>query len=186
MLDIRNHVDEALNQRTRKLSAIKSLVVHRITDRSGHFRHPEDLITAFKDTRKYAAGSYTGGQVPYHFFINRHGVIHQLLPLNKVGPGARGINLQSIHIAVSGDFRKTKPTFTQVKALKALVCKLTLALGPKEVRGHTERGFSGKLRVALGKECPGKNLDMDNIRLAVKVNTALLRAEHSKGILLNG
>jgi len=179
--------DERTNSavyKRRKLDAIKSITVHRIKDRKDYFRWAGDLAYAFADTSKYAAGSYTGGKMPYHFFIDQWGNVHQMLSLDCIGPGARGINKQSVHIAVSGDFRKEHPTTAQLHSLKLLCVKLQLVLGVKEVRGHTEKGFSGRMQAAVGKQCPGQHLNMDALRTQITLALVLKRANDAQGLHL--
>jgi N-acetyl-anhydromuramyl-L-alanine amidase AmpD len=183
-MEIHNRVPAELPHKVRKLKAIKSLVVHRIMDREEYFAGPEAVVAAFEDTSKYAAGSYTGGKTPYHFFLDRSGRVFQLLPLTRIGPGAAGINTQSIHIALSGDFRVQPPSTGQLHGLKGLLVKLQLMLGDKEVRGHTERGFSGKVRTAIGKQCPGKQLNLDAVRTQVKLALTLKRAQNAYGVII--
>ena len=53
--------------REREIVDLKKVIIHKIGRELGA-TGPE-IALAFRDTSKYAAGSYTGGQFPYNFVI---------------------------------------------------------------------------------------------------------------------
>ncbi len=175
---IHKHMADSSKHKKRKLTDIKMFTMHRIMNRKFHFMCADELTDAFENTTRYAAGSYTGGKVPYHFFIDAEGGCYQLLPLAVIGPGAYGINKQSVHIAVSGDFRAHSPTMDQIWTTVCLCEKMQLALGPKEIRGHTEFGVQS-LR---NKKCPGELFPLDKIRDEVHARLSYARVQHGRGL----
>lgn len=138
------------------------IVVHRLDIG----RTPREVIDAFLDGD---AGKYTGFAVPYHFFIDKSGLIHQLLPLDARGAHSRGDNWRSFGIALDGDFRKHEPTGTQVERLRELCMYLGLQYDAKIVRhDQTEQATPGKV-------CPGKHLAVEHL------NDELKRIERRAG-----
>lgn len=157
-----DHTASALDPKhgQRTLKQIQYLVVHRTLDGSIN-----DLIRAFKDTTKFAAGWYTGGKFPYHFIIDRNAALHQMLPLTRIGPAAKAtLNLAGIHVAVQGDFRKERPTEDQLYTLRDVCIDLLEAMPALQLGGHTE--FAGASDDP-NKQCPGKHLDMNSLRAFV-------------------
>jgi len=73
--------------RERELVKLKKVVVHKIGKELGSTG--VEIARAFRDTSKYAAGSYTGGQMPYTFIIRVDGSIDQCLTLKDTGPHAK-------------------------------------------------------------------------------------------------
>ena len=70
------------------------------------------LAAAFRDTSPYAAGAYTGGELPYSLLVLPSGDIEQGLALDDVGPHARKWSSPTIGVALLGDFRAHAPEFT--------------------------------------------------------------------------
>lgn len=159
-------------QKTRLISNVDQLRIHRC---EGSL---EQLAKDFKDTSRFAAGSYTGGQFPYHYHIDEAGVVAQCLPLTASSPGAIGVNYRSIHIVVQGDFRKRAPTPAQAQALAAICAALSMVpQTPPEILGHTETEGTSK---DVSKICPGKYLDLPALRRDVRARLSLRsRYEHA-------
>jgi len=151
-------VTKGLKYPKRRLSKVSHLVIHRCdVGLSAHDAH-----LAYRDTRKYEAGWYTGGRFPYHYLIGKDGLVEQCLPTSFIGYAAKGLNECGIHIALIGDFRKHAPTAEQVEALQELCRRLQLGFGRKlKVRGHTEEPGAS---VDPNKECPGRYLDVAELR----------------------
>lgn len=141
----------------RDVSLIKGLTIHRI-DRWGDAIEICKRFTSDPEMMKY-----TGGEVPYTFFINDEGTVWQALPVSEIGRHARRWNVPHIGIAVIGDFRKEVPTGVQLAKLEQLCFELCVALqiSWEDVKGHDELPDGS---ADPTKRCPGKNLSMDHLR----------------------
>ena len=146
--------------RMREISKIDKVVVHKVGDSLGE-TGPE-ISRSFKDTSKYAAGSYTGGQMPYTFIIRKDGT----------SPHAKRWNSSSVSVACIGDFTKHAPTNEQECALIDLLT--ALAGYGLTIHGHTELpGSSSDPK----KQCPGPHLDLNAMRNEVKYKLETKRLE---------
>lgn len=145
----------------RDLANVTMLAIHRI-DRWGT---AIDICKRF--TTDPEVMKYTGGEVPYTFFVGEAGEVWQALPLADIGRHARRWNVPAIGIAVIGDFRKDVPPAVQLTKLEALCFELIKALGitPDDVKGHDELPDGS---ADPTKRCPGKNLSMDHLRSKLK------------------
>mgnify|MGYP003112647175 CR=1 FL=1 len=163
----------------RKIQRIEKFVVHRIGDSLGETA--EEIAVAFRDTSKYAAGSYTNAQQPYTWIIRKDGTIEQALAMTDTGPHAKRWNTRSVSVALIGDFTKHKPTDAQWDSLVNLsVAMLRMGF---TIHGHTELpGSSGD----LNKRCPGPHLNMEQLRKEArsKINEAALQHLLDMGIKL--
>lgn len=144
--------------RSRKWEKVDRLVVHRIGESLGH--DAISISEKFNDQSKYAAGSYTGGNVPYHFFIPKSGTVEQALELGDNAPHARRFNARALAVACIGDFRVEKPTQAQYQSLTE-ICGLFRLLG-LSIWGHSELPGG---RSNASKQCPGPLLDMSQLRV---------------------
>ena len=144
--------------RSRKFETVDKLIVHRIGESLGSTG--AQIAEAFRDTSRWAAGSYTGGQMPYHFVIRECGTVDQCLTLGDHAPHARRWNASGLAVAVIGDFRSIAPTPEQWDALKSF-CGLWTLYGLK-VYGHDELPGGSK---DPSKACPGKMLNMNSLRI---------------------
>ena len=151
----------------RKISDVEYLVVHRTIGAS-----VEDSIAEFRNVEQFAAGFYTGGLYPYHFFV-QPGQVYQCLPLTVNAPAALStLNRRGIHIALLGDFRKTAPISLHIMQLKQLLTTLTNCFnGKTQIIGHTEQSTASK---DPNKICPGKLLDLNDVRSYVSLNQSNL------------
>lgn len=150
---------KGLTYTTRNAQAIKCICIHRC----GVGATSRDITLAFRDTTRFAPGSYTSGKHPYHLIITREGAIEQCLPISYVAPAAlKRLNESGIHIALVGDMRASPPTPAQALALIELCGTLQTAFNWKlEVRGHTETAGSSN---DPNKECPGAHLNLNGLR----------------------
>ena len=160
-MHIRNKIDicDDGKPRSRKFEHVDKLIIHRIGDTLG------------ETGVEIAAGSYTGGNMPYHFVIRKTGVIDQCLTLGDNAPHARRWNASGLAVAVVGDFRVHEPTLAQREALKAF-CGLWLLYG-LEVVGHDELPGASKDK---NKQCPGHKLEMNQLRH----DAAAYAAQHAR------
>lgn len=140
----------------RQRAAVHTIVVHRC----GVGKGLAQAVAAYRDVKKHAAGWYTNGKWPYHFYVLPDGTIYDCLPLTFIAPAAlKTLNRSGVHIALEGDFTKEKPTPAQAAALKGLVAFLRADLHrpTMPVRGHTdEAGASSD----PNKQCPGHKLKL--------------------------
>lgn len=166
--------------RPRDINRLRKVIVHRIEEELGE--DAPALAKAFKDTTKFAAGSYTGGEMPYSFVLCKNGVWEQALQLGDVGPHAMRYNADGVGLAVIGDFRHQTPTAVQWIALVEFCTMLVGWMGvPVEqcLFGHDELEGATK---DPNKECPGKLIDMNELRNEVRL-TLLSQAVYSlKGV----
>ena len=170
-MHIRNKIDicDDGKPRSRKFDHVDKLIVHRIGDSLGETG--VEIAAAFRDESTYAAGSYTGGNMPYHFVIRKTGVIDQCLTLSDHAPHARRWNASGLAVAVVGDFRVHEPAPAQVEALRAF-CGLRVLYG-LQVVGHTELPGASKDK---NKQCPGNKLNMNQLRS----DAAAYAAQHAR------
>lgn len=145
----------------RSLGGITHIVVHRLGTSLG--TTAREVAAAFRDTSNHwSAGSYTGGQVPYSLFIGQNGDIEQLLELKDIGWHARRWSRPGIGIAVSGDFRTDEhPTPQQWESLVSVCAILGYWIRVYHLCGHDELP---RASADPYKRCPGKNLNMDDLR----------------------
>ena len=149
-------------RRERNLWEITGITVHRLGWSVG--RSAEQVSGAFQNTEEHAAGSYTGGEIPYTFLINNDS-IEQLLEMGEIGPHARRWSSPTMGIACRGDFRQQKPGLNQWALARDLCAMLSVFIGKDaKLRGHTELpgGSSDPY-----KQCPGQGWDMEKFRADV-------------------
>ena len=128
---------------------IRYFVLHRINVAD----KPEAIAKFFRNP-----GWHTDGQMPYHFIIDKAGVVSQCAPLSARCPGAKVFNAQGVQIAIVGDFRKHEPTPEQMPALYWLLGNLYAKLNiSKTVTHDSDRDAMGD----PDKICPGPYLKFD-------------------------
>lgn len=172
------------------------IVVHRIggTDVVGHtpeeivsfFKtHPEGVATvilpkekrpdAIKKWKREGVPQIATDQsfVPYHFLVGQDGEVWQCLELDDLGAAQAPVNRFSIGIGVVGDFRKHTPTLTQLGSLDVLCAELLNAFPGSVIHGHDD------VRPATWgrKQCPGHNLDLDELRESASEIASARRGE---------
>ena len=93
--------------------------------------------------RPVAAGG-RGWKAPgYHYIIESDGSVHRVWPEDKTANGAKGFNLDSIHICYTGGVdsegkcRDTR-TEAQKRSLRSLVGEIMSRRGINEVVGHRD------------------------------------------------
>lgn len=164
MLRVRNRIADCVDGKphSRALKDIDKVVVHRIERELG--LDAPAIARSFQDTAKFKAGSYTGGEMPYTFIICEDGMVDQALELSDAGPHVRRYNHCAVGVAVIGDFRYDEPKAAQWVNLVELSVELLrwLGLGSHGLYGHDELPDASADPL---KKCPGKNLDMNVLRL---------------------
>jgi N-acetyl-anhydromuramyl-L-alanine amidase AmpD len=166
----------------RPISRISTIMVHRISAELGE--NAVELAKAFRDQSKYAAGSYTGGQIAYTFIVRKDGVCEQAIPLSDVGWHALRWSREAIGIGVIGDFHLSdQPTEAQWETLIKLCSALAYFIGAYTLVGHTEVPGSTK---DLNKRCPGQGLSMEDLRahVAARLKDGFITPEAARGLVL--
>jgi len=109
--------------------------------------------------------------IGYHFVVRLDGRVEEGRSLSEVGSHVRGLNRQAIGICFSGHGDLQPLSDAQVRAGVALTAALCKSYGipVHRVLGHRECGEL--VGYAIGKTCPGKLVDMREMR--VKVQEAL-------------
>ncbi len=169
--------------RERRLERVDKVVIHKIGASLGT-TGPE-IADAFRDTRKYKAGYYTGGQVGYHLVIRPDGIVDQCLYLTDTGAHAARFNLKSIGVAIVAeheDFTEHPPTGEQWLSLVEL-CVIFRDMG-MTIHGHTELGKGATSDPK--KDCPGPMVPLDELRseVALMRESKVLEKVREVGLVL--
>ncbi len=87
--------------------------------------------------------------IGYHFVIAPDGTIHSTRWIQRVGAHTRGHNLDSVGVALIGNFEREQPTGAQVDALVSLLRSLQQEYGLSRLQLHGD---------LTPTRCPGRNL----------------------------
>jgi hypothetical protein len=146
------------------------VIVHRIEvsqEDASFGDEPSEIVRFF---REHPIGiNATGGDMPYPIIIEREGHITQTMPLNRISPHARSHNPTTIGVALVGDFRHQNVPLAQYESLISVCVNLLshLQLGSSNIHGHDELSAASH---DPDKICPGKYLDMNQLRAHVDTN----------------
>lgn len=130
---------------------------HRISFANAPDPIPDAMLTGpliaaqFRDTSEFAAGSYTGGEMPYPFVGRTDGTIDQCAEVGDGTQHAAAWNARALGVAWVGDFRHTYMTPEQ-RAACIPFSALWMAWGAR-MHGHTELPGSS---TNPDKQCPGQ------------------------------
>lgn len=184
-MKIFDYVDDAADGKPQLqgFDQLSLIWIHRIGPGIG--MNAIEISKAFQDTNPGKAGSYTGGNMPYHLIGTRDNV-QQALALAEKGAHARKFgNMWGIGFAQIGDFNREQPPTDMweraVDACAMIVPWLSphadtmLSYLPAELRfdvpvvGHGEvpgayGTTSGKQQPDGPEACPGKHWDMNEFR----------------------
>lgn len=130
----------------------RGVILHRTIK----FPNVNSFVKSYANTSEYAAGSYTGGKIPYHIVVGLSGRPYWFVDLDKAVPGAAPVNRYYIQIALEGDFRTEYPTARQLSSLYKLL---------HEVEPHTVVRHDDVREIPKG--CPGENLKVEYIEKVV-------------------
>jgi N-acetylmuramoyl-L-alanine amidase len=131
----------------RSLSLIDTIVLHHSATLSG-------TPLAFA-TYHVKNNGWPG--IGYHYVVGKKGEVWQTNYASTIGYHASGYNSRSIGICMVGNFDEQEFTGRQKAACLALMrYLLDLHHGIRRVLGHRETGSP--------KTCPGRKVDMDEIR----------------------
>jgi hypothetical protein len=132
-----------------KRHRIKEIVIH-------HIGFPKDgnksIGQKLRKLQTHAQRNKPWGDIPYHFYIDMHGVIAEGRDLKYAGDTNTGYNpANRIHIVLEGDFNREEPGAKQRLALQSLVGKMRskYSLPASKVFGHGDRAPTA---------CPGEHL----------------------------
>lgn len=168
----------------RQVRKINRIYLH--TAASGTLRAKHLTVEQIRNYHK----SLGWDDIGYHLYIEKDGTVMSGRPLEKVGAGVRGDNANSIHICVSGHGDLEPWNELQVGSVVHMCAKLIrqndlgrmfqlnpvrVLLGHREVNDLINAGFIRK-SYATTKSCPGRKVDMRDIR--VKVSQELKKNEH--------
>ncbi len=107
--------------------------------------------------------------VGYHYVITEFGVVQRGRPEAKSGAHARGLNANSIGVCLIGNGNKEMFNVEQWFALEYKLKELCEAYPDAKIIGHREvNQYVGK-QYHTKKSCPGKLMDMDEVRDLVNV-----------------
>ena len=170
--------------------------IHRIGPGIG--TNAVEISKAFQDTAEGQAGSYTGGNMPYHLIGARDNV-QQALALAEKGAHARKFgNMWGIGFAQIGDFNRETPpldmwqravdacamivpwlaphTAEMIDCLPNYLCTGIPVVGHGEVPSAYGK-TSGKRQPSGTEACPGRHWDMNEFRQDV---TRVLRDQQAQ------
>ena len=79
----------------------------------------------------------------YHFLVDQWGVIHTLLPIDRIANGVRGYNATAVHVAYIGGLNARRQpadtrTVAQARSLRAAVRALLMDYPGAQVLGHRD------------------------------------------------
>lgn len=163
---VRNCIRECFDGRVHLTSPeeLDHAVFHRISrakDNTSPFGPiPDEDLTGplvaawFRETLRLQAGSYTGGQCPYHLLVRTNGQVDQMNKLSDTSPHSRRWSVHGVGVAFAGDFRHEEPTAQQSAAAEILsfwFLRARFAVG-------THTFFQGP-----PKDCPGEKFKFEEI-----------------------
>ena len=131
------------------LKKIKFIVIH-------HSQRKIDSLKRIKDFHIKIRG---WDDVGYHFLIGKNGKIYKARSEKFIGAHVYGYNKNSLGICLIGNFDEELPNKKQIQTLIKLLKQKTkkFKIPIKNILGHRE--FPNTT-----KTCPGKFVDMDEIR----------------------
>ena len=138
--------------------------------------YPGAKDSTVEDIRRYHVNSRGFWDIGYHVVVRKCGDLCLGRLFNRVGCGVKGDNRTSLHVCFNGhaDLKPWTPLqmVNGITMLSALVEAFELV--PYNVVGHREHW--ARLGQPPRKTCPGKLIDMDQVReeigadLAMRVN----------------
>jgi len=140
------------------LKEVKQIIIH----------HTQGTDYSIDSLRDFHVNKNGWEEIGYHFVIGNgvnteDGKIYSTRKTKYIGAHAYGSNKNSIGIALVGNFDKTLPSKKQMASLLKLIKKISKKhkIPSKNILGHKEvKGTK--------KSCPGKNIDMKEIRKKIK------------------
>lgn len=180
-IEIVDRIKELSDGKRLKLSGehVDTIVIHRVGLNLKTGKHlgttALEVGRAFIDDPEVA--KWTGGEQPYHFYIDPDGTISQALALVDTGRHSRAFNSRAIAIAVICDARVEPPTDEQFDAAVRLSTCVAYHMGIKagRIRGHTELG--ARATSDPMKQCPGAKFNMKKLRGRVERDLYRYRAK---------
>lgn len=137
---------------------IDTIVIHTTAGR---------LDATLEDIRTYHVKVRAFSDVGYHFLVWQDGTVRAGRPLHRMGAHARGYNARSIGIALVGHHDRDELTDAARDELVRLAATLahTYGVRAENVIGHRET--YDRLGKPRAKTCPGRLVDMDDLRARI-------------------
>ncbi|MGL4990781.1 MAG: N-acetylmuramoyl-L-alanine amidase [Sarcina sp.] len=126
----------------------KSIILHHIAA-----SRPGQTIPVTDVHQWHLANGWAG--IGYHFYITKDGKIYRGRPENAIGAHAKGSNIDSLGIAVEGEYQKENMPIAQRNAVEKLAGYLRGKYNVENIKGHGE---------VMATSCPGKNYPLNSIR----------------------
>ena len=135
------------------LKKIKFIAVH----------HSQRKIDSLKRIKELHVKINKWEDIGYHFLIDKNGKLYKGRSEKFIGAHVYGHNKDSIGICLIGNFDEEKPTKKQIQTLMKFLKQKTkkFKIPTNNILGHRE--FPNVI-----KTCPGKFIDMDEIRETLK------------------
>jgi N-acetylmuramoyl-L-alanine amidase len=154
-----------------KVNQPQFIIVH-------HTERNNDFPLFVKLRHKYLRG---WDDIGYHYLIGnsrpftKDGEIYIGRPETVPGAHARGYNFNSIGICLIGNFNKTFPSVKQMNALVNIISEIAdyYSIVSQNIFGHSELP-------EVKKKCPGRNINMDEVRLAMSQNLKFVLANRGE------
>ncbi|MDA9009224.1 peptidoglycan recognition protein family protein [Alphaproteobacteria bacterium] len=132
-----------------KRHSLQEIVVHHTGVKQ---QQKYSLKQKLRGLQSYSQGKKNWGDVPYHYYIDKHGEIGEGRSLKYSGDTNTGYNpANRIHVVLEGHFDDEVPSHNQVSALAALVQSLQgqYSIPSSKISGHKDH---------VSTDCPGHNL----------------------------
>ncbi|WP_297637205.1 N-acetylmuramoyl-L-alanine amidase [uncultured Clostridium sp.] len=129
----------------------KKMVLHHI-----EASRPDSTIPVTDIHNWHLANGWTG--IGYHFYITKDGRVFRGRPENAVGAHAKGVNAESIGIAVEGKYDIENMPEAQKKSVIELGKYLKDKYNMKDILKHKDVNST---------DCPGKNYPFESIKTEI-------------------
>ena len=146
------HARPTINSRLKPMNGVNRITVHHEGNPKPNYSYkPKDVIRELRKIQKVHFKVLGGGDIAYHFIIDRSGRIWQGRDICYQGAHAKSNNSHNIGIMCLGNFNIQKPSNEQVVTLEKLCNGLLRGynIPASRLYGHRE------LRSTA---CPGANL----------------------------
>jgi hypothetical protein len=150
----------------RSFSSLERIIIHRSgpwPKEYGEHKDAQDVANTFANNNLG-----TGYKMPYSYVLNPDNLsVFRAVPLEKVTPHAGRYNITSVGIAILKDLRN-EHIDDEAFVLLAELCNHIRMFTNKdlEIVGHTDLPGASK---DLDKVCPGKNLDIHELKIVCKL-----------------
>ena len=143
-------IDYVWNKGKEEYNNPKKLIIH----------HAATSIASAETIHKWHLDKGYDG-IGYHYYIKKDGTIYKGRDEKLKGAHTFNENAKSIGICLEGNYQKENPSKKQISSLVKLSSSLIIKYNIEDVLGH--RDCNKTL-------CPGKNVDIDEIKLEIIKN----------------